>query len=101
MRNSSDNGNDRRDGRRYALQLPLQFESGSGLTRNVSSAGVLFTTAQPPRAGQRLHCSLQMTDGTTLQFEAVVVRVEGSRDAASVAARFQALSGFESFEQVH
>ena len=101
MGNSSDHSNERRDGRRYALQLPLRFENGSGLTRNVSSAGVLFTTAQPPKAGQRLHCVLQMADGTMLQFEAVVVRVEESKDVASVAARFDALSGFESLKNIH
>jgi len=100
MNDSSDH-DDRRGGKRYPLALPLQFENRSGTTRNVSSAGVLFATAQPPRVGEHLQCTLRLADGTSMHFEAVVVRVEEQREAATVAARFDALSGFESLKDIH
>lgn len=100
MNDSSDHDSDRRGGKRYPLALPLQFENRSGVTYNVSSAGVLFATAQPPCVGERLQCRLQLADGTSMHFEAVVVRVEERREAVTVAARFDALSGFESLKDV-
>lgn len=101
MNKSSDEHHDRRGGRRYPLALPLQFQNRSATTRNVSSAGVLFATAEPPRIGERLQCTLRLADGTSMHFEAVVVRVEEQRDTATVAARFEALSGFESLRDIH
>ena len=101
MTDFSDDGNERRNGRRYALTLPLQFENDTGTTCNVSSAGVSFTTMRPPRAGEHLRCALRLGDGTAMHFEAVVVRVEQRPEAATVAARFEVLSGFESLKDVH
>ena len=100
MNDSPDHDSDRRGGRRYALTLPLQFENRSGITQNVSSAGVLFATTQPPRVGEHLQCALRLADGTSMHFEAVVVRIEEQREKAAVAVRFDSLSGFESLKDI-
>ena len=57
---------DRRANRRYDVTLDVRWTmiyrqvlySGSGLTRNMSSGGILFETDDPPAVGRRIEMSI-------------------------------------------
>ncbi len=42
---------ERRRARRYRVDLPVEFEGGAGVTRNVSQTGVLFATDRAAKVG--------------------------------------------------
>ena len=43
---------ERRRARRYRVDLPVEFEGGMGVTRNVSQTGVLFVTDRAAKVGE-------------------------------------------------
>lgn len=49
---------ERRRARRYRVDLPVEFEGGTGVTRNVSQTGVLFATAREVKPGDVVDFSL-------------------------------------------
>ncbi len=49
---------ERRRARRYRVDLPVEFEGGTGVTRNVSQTGVLFATAQEAKVGDLVDFNL-------------------------------------------
>src|SRR5207245_9174332 len=48
----------RRRARGYSLDIPVEFEGGTGVTRNVSQTGVLFATAQEAKVGDLVDFNL-------------------------------------------
>jgi hypothetical protein len=83
----------------YALELPIEFAGGSGVTRLISRREVCFATVVPLVAGQRLAGTLRFPardgDGATLRFIACVVCVTppsaDERVVRDVTARFERL----------
>ena len=91
---------ERRASRRFAIEQEVTFrvlgaragapETGSGLTVDFSSRGVLFRTHRPPRSGKRVEISVNwpaLLSGTCpLKLVALghVVRVDGDRVAVSI-----------------
>ena len=49
---------ERRRARRYRVDLPVEFEGGTGVTRNVSQTGVLFATDREAKVGDLVDFSL-------------------------------------------
>src|SRR5437870_6018808 len=49
---------ERRRARRYRVDLPVEFEGGTGVTRNVSQTGVLFVTDRAAKVGEVVDFSL-------------------------------------------
>src|SRR5262245_43731631 len=49
---------ERRRARRYRVDLPVEFEGGKGVTRNVSQTGVLFATDREAKIGDLVDFSL-------------------------------------------
>jgi len=91
---------DRRDDRRYDLRLDMRWkvirrrrvlETGTGVTIDVSSGGVLFETARPLPAGLNIELSVSwpvlLHDVAPLQLVVFgrIVRAEGNRAAVRMA----------------
>jgi hypothetical protein len=49
---------DRRRARRFRVELLVEFDHGTGLTRDVSVGGVLFVTLQRFSPGDPIECTL-------------------------------------------
>ena len=89
---------DRRTRRRYPLQLNVRYQStntrlavsGAGQTLNISSAGLLISSRQEVREGQRLRLNVEwpwlLDDVTPLQLiaESRVVRAGASQFAVTL-----------------
>jgi PilZ domain len=89
---------DRRYDPRFTLSVPVRFmwklrgtepQSGKGSTRDVSLRGgfVISDTCPPVKSPVRLNMMLPSTDGhaeLVLRARATVVRVESTRDSASL-----------------
>jgi hypothetical protein len=91
---------ERRDSKRFPIEQEVSYkildhraavpESGSGMTLDISSGGVLFETAQRLRSGKRVEVSVNwpaLLDGACpLKFVAVgrVVRAEDARAAMHI-----------------
>jgi hypothetical protein len=87
-----DEHDERRGAKRFALDLALRLEGGTGRTRDVSARGVFFTTPRILQPGDTVRCVLELAGGEQLlEFEAQVVRVMAAEDGFGVAARFDAL----------
>lgn len=83
---------ERRGAKRFELDLAVQFDGGTGRTRDVSSRGVFFTTARVLRPGDVVRCVLELSGGEQLiEFDAHVVRVARGAEGFGVAAQFDAL----------
>lgn len=97
--NTEEIGGNRRAARRYPVELPLEYKilsgsrvtaSGKGSTRNMSSAGLLFTAEAPVPAGAYVELSVYWPVPTpserpiTLMAQGRVVRSEENRVAVRV-----------------
>jgi hypothetical protein len=84
---------------RHALELPITFGGGAGVTRLVSREEVRFATPEAVRAGQRLTGTLHVPGadgaaGIVLRYVARVTSVGRSAEPGrpvEVSARFEAL----------
>jgi PilZ domain len=74
---------ERRRGERFKLAL-LQLKNGTGITRDISTSGILFETENPYSIGGTIRLSLHF-EHETLQCEAQVVRVEPRNGQVGVA----------------
>ena len=88
---------ERRQSPRFRVGLPVTFGSTTGLTRDVSVAGVFFTffdhTAQPPDVGAQIRLGLVLEHADPRGLlevccEGNVVRVDRTADALGVAVQF-------------
>ena len=66
---------ERRNGERYKLALPVQFNDGIGTTCDISTSGIFFETESAYSIGDTIRLFLNF-EHETLQCEAGVVRVE-------------------------
>jgi PilZ domain len=66
---------ERRRGQRFKLALRVQWNDGTGITRDISTSGIFFETESAYSIGETIQLSLHF-EHETLQCEARVVRVE-------------------------
>jgi hypothetical protein len=75
---------------RYPANLVVELEEGTGVTRDISAAGVYFETRQKPASDAPLRFTLILEHAepgpVRLGCEADVVRIEPRGDAFGVAA---------------
>jgi len=86
-----------RSARRYVVDLPVQLARGSGLTRDVSAAGVYFLTDQAYPLDSQVDLTLMFAatppePSIQVQCHARVVRVEPRSDHVGIAAAITSLS---------
>jgi hypothetical protein len=81
---------ERREAARYALALTLDFDAGTGITRDISALGLFFETDAPVAVGDSGRFALRDVDSTpagiAVTCEGRVVRVErnGGRHGVAV-----------------
>jgi Tfp pilus assembly protein PilZ len=75
---------ERREGERLKLALPVQLKNGAGMTRDISTSGIFFETKSAHSIGDTIRLFLNFEDETR-QCEARVVRVERRNDQFGVA----------------
>lgn len=85
---------DTRSAPRYALNLPVGFDGGTGVTHDLSSGGVFFTCDKNVTVGSRisLTITLQGAQGDvpiTLYCRGPVLRVDDSGDQMGIAVQFE------------
>jgi len=92
------NSPDRREGLRYVVNLPVQLEQGSGVTRNASRSGVLFETDQVFPAGAPIKLTMLLEhaypETTCVHCQGKIVRTEQIEGKNRVAVAFTSM-GFE------
>lgn len=72
--------------KRHGFECPLEFRGGQGMTRNLSSHGILFSTLEPFAPRQRFAFTLQPYDSAPVHCLAEVLRAERQADHYDVAA---------------
>lgn len=81
-----------RRARRYPTYCTVELDSGTGITRNLSTTGVFFTTVQPIEPDLMLRCFIPMQkpgrNMTRLRCEGRVVRADKSVEGWEVAVHF-------------
>lgn len=83
---------EKRRARRRAIELPLEFHGGHGMTRNISSSGFLFSTLEPFRLRQRFSFTLMPFNSPPVHGFAEVVWTEPLGDHFDVAASFSVIA---------
>lgn len=73
---------ERRSAPRHRMSLPVTFPGGTGLTRDVSSAGVFILSERPFEEGQRVSLTLTLEHSSPegpidVTYQGVVTRIEG------------------------
>ena len=84
---------DRRQARGYRLALPIAFDHGTGLTRDISASGTFFETDASFSVGMTINCSLVLeyadpSGPLRLHCHGEVRRVERRKGKVGVAVRF-------------
>ncbi len=74
------------------MELPLAFRLGQGLTRNISSAGLIFSTLEPFKLRQRFSFTLMPYDQPPVHGLAEVVRTDSLEGYFDVAVSFIVLT---------
>lgn len=81
-----------RQARRYPTSCIVELDSGVGITRNLSTTGVCFTTDQPIEADLMVRCFIPMQKPgrnlTRLRCEGRVVRADKSEEGWEIAVQF-------------
>jgi len=83
---------EKRKTERIEVDVPVQLEQGTGVTRDVSLSGIYFMTEEPIEAGTRIRFTMEfeyVVPGRPLHLDcsAQVLRVEPQGDSLGVAAR--------------
>ena len=83
----------KRQATRHQIKLPVRFEQGTGVTRDISLAGIYFTTDRQLEAGQQLEIFVKLSyaiPGKSLHLgcRGQVLRVENQDHQYGVAAQF-------------
>lgn len=72
---------EKRRARRYPITAPVAWESGDGITQNVSTCGVYFLTAQPFKPGQPVELTVTLPrQAIPVRGQGTVVRVDNSKN---------------------
>jgi hypothetical protein len=82
---------ERRQAKRYAMEVPLRFGDDEGRTLNLSSRGVYFLSATPLEAGSAVDIDVTLTNACahgpiTLHMHGRVIRVDQLEATLGVAA---------------
>ena len=88
---------DRRQARRYHVVVPVEFETGTGITRDVSEVGVLFETTTMMHLGEVIEFALLLgqfdpAGNYRVRCSGAVVRVDETNDAYAVAVQLHSYS---------
>ena len=83
---------EKRGARRRDIEFPLEFRGGQGMTRNVSSSGLLFSTLEPFELRQRFSFTLLPFNSPAVHGFAEVVRAVSLGDHYDVAASFSVIA---------
>ncbi len=88
---------DRRQARRYQVVVPVEFDTGTGVTRDVSEIGVLFETTTAMRLGDVIEFALLLGQfdprgDYRVRCSGEVVRVEETSNAYAVAVQLHSYS---------
>lgn len=75
---------ERRRGERFRLALPVRLLDGTGMTRDISTSGIFFTTETACAVGDTIGLSVDFPD-STVQCEGRVMRVEKVDGQSAVA----------------
>lgn len=78
---------ERRRGERFKLSLPVHLKDGTGMTRDISTSGILFETETAHSIGDTIGLSVDFPD-SSIQCEGRVVRVEKKDGQSAVAVEF-------------
>ncbi|MGZ5008149.1 MAG: PilZ domain-containing protein [Methylobacter sp.] len=86
---------EKRSAGRYPTFCMVELDSGTGLTRNLSTTGVCFTTDTPIELNLMLRCFILMQkmgrNMTRLRCEGKVVRADKFADGWEIAVNFTTL----------
>lgn len=77
---------ERRKATRHPIGVRIEFDSGSGLSRDVSGLGVYFHTTSPLSVGDELDFLMVIPDAVNVRCQGRVVRVEGTEGPFGIAA---------------
>lgn len=89
---STGGASERRGVSRYEITAPVVWDHGDGLTENLSTAGVYFSTGKRLEPGQPLRLTVTLPlQAAVIVGEGVVLRVELRDEGYGVAARFDSL----------
>lgn len=78
---------ERRNSTRFRLSLPVHGQSGSGMTRDISTSGLFFETEETHSMGDFIKITVDFNDAA-LQCEGRVVRVEEGTNHSKIAVAF-------------
>jgi len=83
---------EKRTTQRIEVEVPVQLEQGTGVTRDVSLSGIYFVTEEPIEEGTRIRFTMEfeyVVPGRPLHLDcsAHVLRVESQEEGLGVAAR--------------
>jgi hypothetical protein len=78
---------ERRRGERFRLSLPVHLKNGTGMTRNISSSGIMFETETLYAVDDVIGLSVDFPD-SSIQCDGRVVRVEKVEGQSAVAVEF-------------
>ena len=73
-----------RRAKRYKVALPLQLKNGTGITRDMSTAGVFFETEKAQAVGDMVELSVEFPE-VAIECTGRVVRVESVNNKFGVA----------------
>ena len=84
---------ERRQALRFPMTLPVEFERGSGITRNISTSGVFFETDKVFSAGDPIRLTLVLEPTfpgipTCLHCQGQIVRAEQHEEKVGVGVAF-------------
>lgn len=96
--------NDQRQAQRYKVKMPVDFESGQGITRDFSASGIFFETDKSFSVGQNIEFNILMDhidSSGPVQVKCLgkIVRVEKSGKKIGIAASINSYA-FESTQSV-
>jgi hypothetical protein len=85
-------GSERRRAERFDIGLRIEFDSGSGLTRDVSGLGVFFRTDVAFSAGDEISFVMVVPDAVNVKCRGKIVRVDQKDGMYGVAATIDSYS---------
>jgi hypothetical protein len=89
--------NERRENRRHQIEVPVHFDRGIGLSRDISLTGIYFTTSELLAAGEPLKLSFKLDyaiPGKSLHLDCQgqILRVEELDTHYGIAAKIDAVT---------
>jgi hypothetical protein len=84
-------GSERRQAKRYQMDVPMRLGEDEGRTKDFSSRGVYFLASSPPEEGKPIEMDVTLTNAfargpVTLHMRGRIIRVDQLESAVGVAA---------------